>query len=144
MRLDLLAQTGATFALVGLIWTVQLVQYPLFARVGEESFRAFHSAHARRITWIVAPLMAIELGTALWLVGVPHESIPPVAAWVGLVLVVVNWLSTAFLQVPQHRRLAAGFEPAAHAFLVRSNWVRTLAWSLRGVLCLWFVSRVVA
>ncbi|MFT6364052.1 MAG: hypothetical protein ACJAZ8_002475, partial [Planctomycetota bacterium] len=31
-----------TWALVGLIWTVQLVQYPSFALVGEAEFAAYH------------------------------------------------------------------------------------------------------
>lgn len=140
MRVDLLLQTGATLALVGLIWVVQVVHYPLFARVGEETFRAYHAAHTRLITFVVAPLMFTELATALWMVADPVPGVPAGAAWIGLLLVAVNWMSTAGLQVPLHNRLSGGFDIAAHARLVGTNWVRTVAWTARGALCLWMVT----
>jgi len=56
----------------------------------------------------------------------------------------VCWLSTALLQVPRHRQLARGFDARAHAFLVRSNVVRTAAWTARGALCLWMLGRAAA
>jgi len=54
-------QLGTTLPLVGLIWFVQIVAYPLFARVGADAFPAYHEAHARLITFVVAPLMVLEL-----------------------------------------------------------------------------------
>jgi hypothetical protein len=53
---------------------------------------------------------------------------------VSLGLIGVNWLSTAIVQVPLHRRLEQGFEAGAHGRLVATNWVRTGAWTARGVL----------
>jgi len=38
----LASQAAATFAMTGLIWLVQLVQYPGFARVGTAEFAEFH------------------------------------------------------------------------------------------------------
>ncbi|MEL6186606.1 MAG: hypothetical protein AAFU79_18460, partial [Myxococcota bacterium] len=76
---------GATFAMFGVIWMVQVVQYPLFARVGEESFAAYHAGHTAYITWVVLPLMFVELGTALWLLVSPPPGAPALAIWVGLV-----------------------------------------------------------
>ena len=144
MRPDLLAQSAATLALCGLIWTVQVVHYPLFARVGEAAFRGYHEAHTRLMTIVVAPLMAVELGTALWWIASPVPGVTPAAAWIGLALVLVCWLSTAFIQVPQHRRLAVGFDAPTHRALVRSNWIRTVAWTARGALCLWLLGTLVA
>ena len=46
------------------------------------------------------------------------------------------------LQVPQHRILEGGFDPAAHRFLVSSNWVRTIAWTARGVVALFLLARL--
>ena len=65
-----LAHAASTWALVGLIWIVQLVHYPLMATVGTPQFPSYHAAHAQRITWVVAPLMLAELATAgllVWL-----------------------------------------------------------------------------
>jgi hypothetical protein len=46
-------------------------------------------------------------------------------------------LSTAVLQVPQHEKLAKGFDLEAHGRLVRSNWLRTTVWSARSVAVLY-------
>lgn len=54
-------QAASTWALIGLIWTIQLVHYPLFSVVGDESFTEYAKGHASRITLIVAPLMLLEL-----------------------------------------------------------------------------------
>lgn len=46
-------------------------------------------------------------------------------------------ISTVLVQAPAHARLARGFDPVVHARLVRSNCVRTGAWTAPGVLDLW-------
>ena len=88
---------AATWALVGLIWTIQLVHYPLFAQVGRDTFKAYHHRHTTQITWVVAPLMLTELITAAWLVMTGSRD-----AWllVSLLPLVVNWLSTWRVQIP--------------------------------------------
>lgn len=55
-------------------------------------------------------------------------------ALAGLPLLAAIWLSTALVQVPCHRRLAAGFEPRTARRLVRTHWIRTVAWSARAAL----------
>jgi hypothetical protein len=59
-------------------------------------------------------------------------------------LVAVVWASTAVLQVPRHQTLAASFDAAAHADLVRTNWIRTVAWSARGGLMLSVLGQMLA
>ncbi|MEL7059076.1 MAG: hypothetical protein AAGN46_03505 [Acidobacteriota bacterium] len=136
MTLLFLGQLAATLALTGLIWLVQVVQYPLFARVGADAFVAYHAGHAERITWIVGPLMLIEAAAAgFFLIGRP-DWLPTWNVWAGAALVAVIWASTALLQVPQHARLADGFEASAHRLLVLGNWLRTIAWSARAALLL--------
>lgn len=128
---------AATWALVGLIWMVQLVHYPLLANVGADQFRHYHARHTRQITWIVAPLMLAELVTALLgLVGGPTE------AWllVSLLPLAFVWGATWRIQIPLHRKLATGFDPETHRKLVSSNWWRTAAWTLRGLCALYGMS----
>ena len=60
----LLAHVAATAAMTGLIWFVQLVHYPLFARVGVADFTAYEREHVRRTGLLVAPLMLLEALTA--------------------------------------------------------------------------------
>ena len=63
---------------------------------------------------------------------------PDVAAWArrGAALVLALWLTTALLSIPAHQRLASGFDSAAHRSLVRANWIRTLAWTARGLIAM--------
>ncbi|MCL4795522.1 MAG: hypothetical protein KJZ84_13240 [Bryobacteraceae bacterium] len=132
---------GANLALAlfmtGLIWTIQIVHYPLFARVGASVFAAYEAEHSARITIIVGPVMLLELAAAIALVRVRPAFVPAWATWTGLALVGVIWASTAFLQIPRHAQLAAGFDPATHAALVATNWIRTAAWTARSALLLW-------
>ncbi|MDX2198955.1 MAG: hypothetical protein SF069_08285 [Phycisphaerae bacterium] len=127
---------ASTLMMAGLIWFVQLVHYPLFPAVGEGGFIAYERSHQIRTTWIVAPLMAIELITAIAIATTPLGRSVRVLAYVGLALVAVNWLSTALVQVPDHERLARGFDAVPAARLVATNWIRTAAWTIRGSIAL--------
>ena len=128
----LLVNLLSTWFLVGLIWTIQVVHYPLFAAVGADRFVAYENAHARLITFVVGPVMLVEAATTVLLVVARPPSVPAWIVWAGLGLLAVIWLSTAFVQVPAHGRLAEGFDEVVHQRLVSSNWIRTIAWSARG------------
>ncbi|GAC1555130.1 MAG: hypothetical protein NVS3B10_16210 [Polyangiales bacterium] len=139
-RAALLVQLATTLPLVGLIWFVQVVAYPLFARVAAADFVAYHASHSRLITYVVAPLMVGELASAMaWLLW-PLEGVPRPVAWVGAALAVTTWVVTMFVSVPQHEVLARGFDPRAHELLVVTNWLRTAAWTARGAILLWVVA----
>jgi len=133
----LLLNFASTWFLVGLIWMVQVVHYPLFARVGLAEFVRYETAHASLITLVVGPLMLLELLTALLLLSVWPTSLPPWLGWLGLALIGLIWLTTMFVSVPLHARLAQGFDAQVHALLVATNWIRTLAWTARGLLVGW-------
>ena len=55
---------------------------------------------------------------------------------------VAIWLSTFALQVPRHDELRGGFDARAHEQLVGTNWIRTVLWTLRGVVCLWMLVEI--
>ena len=57
----LIAHFAVSWALFGLIWTVQLVHYPAFRYIQEGQFTAFQHFHMQGITLIVLPLMLAEL-----------------------------------------------------------------------------------
>ena len=137
----LLVHAAATLAMWGVILMVQLVHYPLFRLVGERSYAAYQAEHMRRITWIVAPLMTTELVTAGLLVWAPPAAVPGWAAWTGVGLVLWIWGTTALVQVPLHSRLTDGFDADAYRRLVRTNWLRTVAWTLRAGLAMWMLAQ---
>ncbi len=140
-KLILLFHAGATLGMFGMIWFVQLVHYPLFGRVGAERFTAYQAEHEWRTLWIIVVLMPAEGITGFLLLWRRPEGVTAAQVWLGLALLGVIWASTAFVQIPQHRRLRAGFDAEAHRRLVVSNWLRTAAWTERAVLVLWMAAR---
>jgi hypothetical protein len=134
----LLVHAAATLFMTGLIWFVQLVHYPLFARVEARVFPGYEIEHMRRTARIVTPAMLVEAAAAIALLFDPRA--PAAAAWAGAVLLATVWLSTAFLQAPRHVALRRAFEAPVHARLVATNWIRTAAWSARSVLALAMVA----
>jgi hypothetical protein len=122
---------AATLMMVGVIWFVQVVHYPLFAAV-RSGFTAFEAEHVRRTGWVVAPLMCAEAASAAALVLVSGGA--TALAWIGLALVAAIWTVTFTVHVPLHRALSQAWDVATHRRLVRANWLRTVAWSARGVI----------
>ncbi len=128
----------ATAFMTGVIWWVQLVQYPLFDRADATAFPAFHREYTRRVSWVVGPAMTLEAVTGIALLGMnPSDSL----LWLGALLLGILWGSTAFLQVPIHRQLERGFQRRLQQRLVSTNWLRTITWSARaGLVCYWLLA----
>jgi hypothetical protein len=134
METVFLLHAFSTMAMVGLIWFVQIVHYPLFAAVGPERFAEYESSHQARTTIVVAPLMIAEALSAIALIWFRPDGVAFGLCVAGMMLVALLWASTFLWQVPAHERLQQSFDGATHAFLVRSNWLRTAGWSARGLL----------
>ncbi len=137
-KIILLFQIFSTLTMFGVIWIIQLVQYPFFSYVDTKSFPKYHAAHTTWITPVVAPAMIIELITSILIVIYPPKNIDLIFLYVGLLLTIIVWASTFFIQIPLHNKLAEGFDEKAHRSLVNTNWIRTIAWSLRAILVLYF------
>src|SRR5579859_3096533 len=140
----LLLETAATIFMGGVLWTMQLLNYPLLALVGREAFPVYEAAHNRRFCLVVFPGVIAALAGAAGLLATRPSRVP---AWapaceLGLILVVVA--STAALQGRQHGALARGFDDRTLGQLVRSNWIRVIAWSAAGAVALWMCHRVFA
>lgn len=144
MRSILILQVATTLLMTGIIWFVQIVHYPLFMRIPAASFAQYEAEHATRTGWVVGPLMCVELGTALLLLMPryrPHF-ISANTALAGAALAAVIWLSTVAIQVPLHGKLAAGYDAALIRRLVETNWIRTVAWTLRSLLVISWIARL--
>ncbi|MHC4939503.1 MAG: hypothetical protein ACYTHK_11080 [Planctomycetota bacterium] len=130
--MTLLVHAAASLMMAGVIWSVQLVQYPLFRTVGRDHWHRYHARHVQSIGLVVGPLMTLELFTGALLV---FENADPLAL-VNLVLIVALWVTTAMVQMPLHRRLAQRFDSAAMSRLVAGNWIRTGIWSIHALIVL--------
>jgi hypothetical protein len=142
-KIVLISQIVSTLFMTGVIWVIQIVQYPFFSYVNAENFAKYHEDYTFWIAPVVAPPMIIELFTAVFIIFYPPVNIDSKLLWLGLILTLIVWASTFFLQIPLHEKLAAGFDANAHSALVNTNWIRTIAWSLRSFLMVYFVWKTV-
>jgi hypothetical protein len=126
----LLLHAAITWALAGLIWTIQIVHYPLFEQVGEGSFVTYHARHMWLITWVAGPLMLAEVGSAVLLLFLGER--PPLFC-LSLVPLLAIWGSTFIHQVRLHDKLTNGFHRETIRRLNFTNWIRTIGWTLRAV-----------
>jgi hypothetical protein len=119
----------ANSILVGIIWTIQLINYPSFNLIGKENYQSFHRNHVKAITPLVAPLMIIEL--VLCLVNFYFHFYSTTTALILLSLIGIVWGTTFFLSIPIHEKLILDKDEQLIQKLVRTNWVRTICWSLK-------------
>ena len=122
----------ATVFMVGLIWFVQVVHYPLFNRISGDASIHYAVEHQRRTAWVVGLPMLVEGITTLWLFFDPiNGRLLPLLG--GLVLLKIH-LSTIFLQVPLHKKLSQGYDREVIRKLVATNWIRTIGWTIRAAI----------
>ena len=141
MEVILILNLFSSFFLCGLIWTVQLVHYPAFHGFNKDAYSNWMDFHKSRISFLVIPVMLIELGTSLMLSF--SDTLFPVLHWAGLGMVILIWLITFFIQVPLHGKLAGGYSETVVKSLVSSNRWRTLFWSIKSLIGIVLLSRII-
>jgi len=129
----LVIHAASTWAMAGLIWFIQLVHYPAYRQVNAD-FAAFQFRSPARTGLVVGPLMATELATAFLLLWRNPPGVASVALWTGAALIALCWASTLLLQVPIHLRLTIKRDDKTIERLIRTNWLRTIAWTIRGII----------
>ncbi len=143
-ELLLMAQAIASGAMCGVIWFVQVVHYPLFARADGPASADYAHENQSRTGRVVIPFMLVEGLAAALIAWRPPTGVPRTVAIAGVAMVAALWLSTALVQMPLHARLGReGHAPAVVARLVRSNWLRTALWSARAAISVWMLRAAV-
>lgn len=133
----LTAHLAAVWFCVGLVWIVQVLVYPGFAAVGArvapDVWRAHHDRHTRAMGLIVTVPWAVQgLTCAILLVARP-PGVPFLLAAAAGVCGAATVAVTVGVSVPCHRSLSTGYDPAVLERLVTTNWWRTTAWTVGGV-----------
>lgn len=123
-----------TFFMCGVCWFVQIVHYPLFKEIAETHFTKYIKENYRT-AWIVGPIMLLELGSGLWFISEKFSVFFIInMVWLGII-----WLSTFAIQMPLHRKLSKQYNHKNLRLLVRTNWIRTVFWSLRSALLIYYI-----
>ncbi|MDH3225562.1 MAG: hypothetical protein OEM67_00510 [Thermoleophilia bacterium] len=129
----ILANLAAAFFMAGMIWTIQIVHYPLLREVGADAFPVYESEHQGRIAALIAAPWAIEILAAITLVVWRPEEVTAYLTWAGLLIALALPALTLFVFAPIHRELSDGFITQAYQRLVSLNWIRTALWSAHAI-----------
>ena len=134
MEFELLLKVNfiSTSVMVGVIWVIQLLHYPSFHFINEKKYIEFQHFHMQRISFIVIPVMLIELASALLLSYFFRSSLTIIL----LALLLGVWGITFIFFTNMHQKLTNGFDPSIVDKLVKINWSRTALWSLRLIILL--------
>ena len=134
MDYDLLFKINfiSTSVMSGVIWVIQLLHYPSFHFINEKKYVDFQHFHMQRISFIVIPVMIIELASALLLAYFFQSSLTIIL----LALVLGVWLITFIFFTNMHQKLTNGYDRTTVDSLVKINWSRTALWSLRLIILL--------
>ncbi|MBC7457339.1 MAG: hypothetical protein H7235_03615 [Bdellovibrionaceae bacterium] len=122
--------------MTGLIWIIQLLHYPSYHYIKVDQFSAYQRFHTNQITYIVGPIMLVEVLSGVYLAFINDWSAPLTLNLAGLSII---WLSTWYCSIPAHNKLSAGFNHKTISYLVNTNWIRTLTWTLRSILMLYLL-----
>ena len=137
-----LIQLVTTLVLVGVIWFVQVIHYPLYRKI-KEGFVQYERSHLRRMACFAGPLMFIEAGTAIMLIPMVSAGMLTSLAIVNLVLLVLIWLSTILFSIGQHQQLSVHFSSKTLRALIGCNSIRLVLWTVKGGVLISMVWRLV-
>ena len=137
----------AAFAFVfygnGAAFVESFVNYSSWHLIGSDEFIQFHRFIGPRVlAFLVAPALIGTLLTILMLRFRPR-AIPLWAVWVAIVLQVINWVSTATIQLPIQFELSAnGLSLPLIERLIETNfWLRRIPYAAVAGLFLWMGSK---
>jgi hypothetical protein len=128
---------AVSWGLFVLVWLVQTIIYPGLARIPSNDFANYHAWYVTRITIVVFPLMIFEIIIAIAWFFLQDDLFYPIVA---IVLVMIVWCSTITFQIPIHKSLQAGKDKSKIRRLVATNWMRTIAWSLKAFIAVVFAA----
>jgi hypothetical protein len=124
----------ATWFLIGLIWTIHVVHYPLFAEVGPDNYTAFQRAHVARIGPLLALPWITEGITTLGLLVLARSRRERLLVGIACAAAAGVLLISGFASAPAHGELADGFDQQVHGRLMDWNLLRALLWTAKGAI----------
>jgi len=113
--------------LVSLVFMTQFITYPTFLHIDKDKFSEYHRKYVNNISFIVAPVMIIELLTLSLIAYFSSEFL----IIKSLFLLLVIWLTTLFIMIPSHNRISKSFNIKEIKSLINYNWIRTILWSFK-------------
>ena len=128
--------------MVGVSLITHFVTYPSFRLIKSNTFSEFHKSYTKKMLFIVAPVMILELISSLLLV---IFDISDNHTEIGLLItLIIIWLLTFFNIVPIHNKLTVNYNKDLNQKLIKLNGLRTILWILKLILFIGFCDNLAA
>ena len=113
--------------MIGISLIVQIIIYPSFKFIKIDSFKGYHLNYMNKISYVVAPIMLLEIISSFLLL-IFNKSLIDI---LGFILLSLIWIVTFFLIVPIHNELNIKFRLVELKKLIKLNLLRTILWILK-------------
>jgi hypothetical protein len=128
--------------MVGVSLITHFVTYPSFRLIKSNTFSEFHKSYTKKMLFIVAPVMILELISSLLLVIFDiSDNHTEIGLLITLILI---WLLTFFNIVPIHNKLTVNYNKDLNQKLIKLNGLRTILWILKLILFIGFCDNLAA
>ena len=128
--------------MVGVSLITHFVTYPSFRLIKSNTFSEFHKSYTKKMLFIVAPVMILELISSLLLVIFDiSDNHTEIGLLITLILI---WFLTFFTIVPIHNKLTVNYNKDLNQKLIKLNGLRTILWILKLILFIGFCDNLAA
>lgn len=126
----------ASVYMFAVIWIIQMIHYPSFVFINPNHFVKFHIKHTMAMSVLVGPIMILELLFGIWLVYFQLDLL----SILNLILIIILWILTFLVSVPIHQKISNQFDIKLIDQLILTNWPRTVIWTLKlGLIVFWYI-----
>ena len=128
--------------MVGVSLITHFVTYPSFKLIKSNTFSEFHKSYTKKMLFIVAPVMILELiSSSLLVIFDISDNHTEIGLLITLILI---WLLTFFNIVPVHNKLTVNYNKDLNQKLIKLNGLRTILWILKLILFIGFCDNLAA
>ena len=117
--------------LLGVIWFIQIVHYPIFLYLNYDPANNPFIFHHSRTGVAVMTAMALELISAVILIFIPYPNFFSIL--ILLIFTLLIWITTFTIQVPCYNILKKEKNENVIYRLIWTNWLRTALWTLKAI-----------
>lgn len=139
MKIIYLVHLVCTLFMTGLCWFVQVVHYPLFRSISLDTFKKYERKNVLLTAYIAVPIMVVESLSGLYLLYYNQTLLH----LINVLLLIIIGLSTFLFQAPIHLKLMIDPSPKLINRLIHTNWIRTISWSIRSGIVIYFMMKYV-
>jgi len=105
------------------------------------SAASYHKAYARKALAVIIIPAYLAMLLSIVLVFVHPDAVPLWSTFVIAALGIVLLVETFAIEVPRHLKLEKARDQAILDGQVKTNWIRTVAFTAQGLLALWMVTQ---